>query len=187
MARDEINRALAGERKDLVKGDLLSRIKPNFAHFPARETRAGRPVDIVQIRLRDEESGYAPQLRRMLGPEWSKLRLATVGKRVVVLLGSNVELFEMSIENVKSSAAGFDADKVHTAFRSRAAEQRTAEFHLSLARAQKLVAPDAAPEAPQDAPRALTSFGLSIAPQGVRLDLFSPFDEIKSIAKRIRF
>lgn len=182
--RKQINAALEAERKDLVKGDLLSRIRPNFAHFPNHETRAGRSVDVVQIRLRFDETAYASQLRRMLGPEWSRLRLATVGNRVVVMLGSNLALFDQAIENVKAGKPSLDAEEAYTAFRSRAAEGRTAEFHLSLARAQKLVGGGTAGG---DRLTGQTSLGLTIAPQRVRLDLFVPYAEVKSIASSFGF
>jgi hypothetical protein len=57
------------------------------------------------------------------------------------------------------------------------------EFHFSLARAQELVA--AAAAKPMEAKSAgLSSLGLSISAERVRLDLFSPYDEVKSVVKR---
>ena len=70
-------------------------------------------------------------------------------------------------------------------FRSRAPADETVELHLSLARTRELAGPkaDAGP-APEGGPP-LTSLGLTIAPQRVRLDLFAPFEEVKSVVKKL--
>ena len=179
--RQQINASLAAEREDLLKRDLLSRIRPNFAYFPKQETRSGRPVDIVQLQLQIDEAPVAARLRRLLGPEWSKLRLTTVDNRVVVLLGSNTGLFEKAITYTKTGKAGIHDESHHASFRNRAHRDRTVEFHLSLARAQQLVARDADLLKPANEATSTTSFGLSIAPQRVRFDVFAPFEEAKAV------
>jgi len=119
----------------------------------------------------------------LLGPEWSKLRLTTVGNRVVVLLGSNTGLFEKAITYTKTGKAGIHDESHHASFRNRAHSDRTVEFHLSLARAQQLVARDADLLKPANEATSTTSFGLSIAPQRVRFDVFAPFEEAKAVIK----
>jgi hypothetical protein len=178
--RSQINGELAGEKQDLLKGDLLTRLRPHLAFFPKAERRAEQQVDIVQLRLRAEEVGQADQLRRLFGPDWNKLRLATVGNQVVVLLGSQTALLEETIKNTAENSQP-QADRL----RSRLPPGRTAEFHLSLTRAQQLTAAAAEASPPGDAPPPLTSFGVQIAPQQVRANLFAPYAEVKNVVKQL--
>lgn len=180
--RQQINNSLAGERADLLKRDLLARIKPNFAYFPKQETRSGRPIDFVQLQLQIDEAPVASRLKNLLGPQWSKMRLATVDNRVIALLGSNTSLLDRAIANAKSGDAGIESGASYVTFRTRAQAERTVEFHLSLARAQQLVASEPRSTKPADSN---TSFGLSIAPQRIRFDVFSPFEEVKAVVKRM--
>jgi hypothetical protein len=182
--KQQINTSLAEEREDLLKRDLLSRIQPNFAFFPRAEKRAEQPIDIVQLRLRIDEAEQAAQLRRLLGPDWNKVRLASIDNRVILLCGSNTALFEETIGNVRSGRKGIEGDARLTKFRTRAPAERTVEFHFSLSRGQELVAA-AADAKPAEAKSAgLSSLGLSISAERVRLDLFSPYDEVKSVVKK---
>src|SRR5207249_4988890 len=48
--QQQIMASVAEEREDLLKRDLLSRIKPNFTYVSKVETRSGCPVDMVQLR-----------------------------------------------------------------------------------------------------------------------------------------
>jgi len=169
--------SLAAEREDLLKGNILSRIRPNFVYFPEEETRSGSPVDVVQLQLQTDEARFAAGLRRFLGPEWNKLRMTTVGNHVVVLLGSNAGLFEKAITDTSSGKAGIHDPSHNASFRNRAHPKRIVEFHISLVRAQQLLGHGANVVKPADEPTSTTSFGLTIAPQCVRLDIFAPFKE----------
>jgi hypothetical protein len=172
---------ILGSKANLLEKDLLSQIRPSFAYFPKQETRAGRPVDIVQLRLPPDDAEYVPQLRRLLGPEWSKVRLATVGKRVVVLAGSDTALLEAAITQVKSNEKGLEGDPSVSAFRARAPAGQTAELHVSLGRWLELLRP--AVDQPQ-AKRSATSLGFKITPQRVRMQFFAPTGEIQSVVRQ---
>jgi hypothetical protein len=181
----QINTLIAEQRKDLLQGDLLSRIQPNFAHFPRAEKRGGHDIDIVRLRLKTNEATYAADLKRLLGPDWNKLRLAPIGKQVVVMLGSNTALFERAIANVEAGEQGLAADARLARFRSRAPAEETIELHLSLSRSQELAETKADAKSVPEGGAPLSSLGISIAPQRVRLDLFAPFEEVKSVVKRV--
>lgn len=185
---EQINTLVAAQREDLLKHDLLTRIKPSFAYYPKQETRAGRSVDIIQIRLRADEAEYAPQLRRFLGPEWSKMRLAVVGKRqVVVLLGSDTALFEQAVANVAAGEVGLVKDERLATFQKRTTSALTAEFHLQLARSLLLVAEANEKKPRSDAEGSVTSLGIAIAPQRVRVILFAPISDIKGVVKQLNW
>jgi hypothetical protein len=178
---------ILGSKADLLERDVLSQIQPSFVYAPKQETRAGRPVDVIQLRLAKDEAEFVPHLRRLLGPEWSKLRLATVGKRVIVLAGSNTALLDAAIENVKADKPGLAADPRLAGFRASAAAGATAELHVSQARWLHILGPQntAAPPA-DEADHSLTSLALSIEPQRVRIQTFVPIDEIKAVLKQVR-
>ncbi len=184
--RQQITRSLAEERKDLVERDLLSRIQPNFTYFSDQERRAGQSVSMVKLRLNLADTPAAVQLRRLLGPQWSNMRLATVGNRIVVLLGSNTAMLDKTLTNLKSETLGFESNAHFKTFRSRSDPNQTAEFHLSLSRSQEIGAGTKEPKLAKTGPTPVTSVGISIAPQQIRLDLFSPYDEAKSIVKHFR-
>lgn len=182
---ERIQRLVARQSEDLLQHDLLNRIQPNFAYFPKQETRAGQSVDIVQMKLRAAEAEYAPQLRRLLGPDWSKLRLAIVQGRIVLLLGSNTALLDQTVKNLQADARGLQADPRWSAFQKRSPAVPTATFHLQLARSLGLMAAAHAPPAP-DPSAGMTSLGITIQPQRVRFDLFAPVDEVKSVAAQFQ-
>ncbi len=176
----EIERSLAAARADLINGDLLLRIKPRFSYFPKQESSSGRSVGFVRIQLKDDQAPLAGQLRTLFGPQWSTIRLATVDDNVIVLLGSNSSLMEQAIANVKSGRTGIDLSRRFAAFHDRVRREPTSEFHLSLSRAElQFVDRDL------DKSSTTTSFGLSIAPQQVRVDLFAPFEEVRVFYERL--
>lgn len=185
LLREQIQIAVAEEKEDLLKRDLLSRLQPQLVFFPKAERRRDQPIDIVQLRLRGEDAEHATQLQRQLGPEWQKLRIATVGNRLVVLLGSNTGLLEQVMANV----ARQDQEPAPDPVLSPLPDGQNVEFHLSLSRARQLFVPaegGAEKEPPADADRAaMTSFGLQIAPQRVRLTLFAPYEEVTSVVKQM--
>jgi hypothetical protein len=178
--RDQILAGEAQQREDLVKNDLLSRIKPQFAWFPKKEIRDGRAIDIVQMLLVDDDAQYSGPLRRLLGPEWDKIRLATVGKRVVVLLGSNTAPLDQAIADLEMPDKGLTTDPLLATFRDRAGNDQTAELHLSLGQTQRLLAP-AAPADDKASEPAMTSVGVRIKPDRVRLEFFAPYSEAKAV------
>lgn len=162
-------------REELLKHDLLSQLQPKFAFFPKQETVAERPVDIVQMKLRDEEAMYVPQLRSLFGPQWSKLRLAKVDNRIVMLVGSRTEILEQAIQGVAADKPGLRSAAMLAAFEERSDPRPTATLHLRLAQLQA----GARRESNEDA--GVTSLGITIAPQQLRFDLFAPLDEVKAV------
>ena len=50
-------------------------------------------------------------MQQLLGPEWDKVRLVLAGNQIVVLLGSEVELFDAALTNVKDGKPGLAASK----------------------------------------------------------------------------
>src|SRR5262249_54686581 len=150
-------------------------VRPTFAWVAKAETRAGLPVDIVHIKLVDKDVASTAQMRQFFGPDWDKLRLAVIGKQVVALLGSETELFEPAIGNVREGKPGLATSKVTEGFDKMHAKDGIGAFHISVENALGLF---------NGQPRRLeglrlTSFGLSVQEAGLQLDLFMPIADIR--------
>jgi hypothetical protein len=122
-------------------------------------------------------------VQRLFGSDWNKIRLATVDKRVIVLLGSNTRLLDDAIANVQQGREGLQSDERFAAYRERAGTDTDFQLHLSLARIQSLIDPAAAAK-PVGAPMT-TSASLNITGNRVRLDLFAPYEEVGSVLRKI--
>jgi hypothetical protein len=87
-------------RKGLLDQDLIGRLNPQFGYHLASEERSGQVVDVVRVELKDSQGGFEDSMKRFLGPQWKSVRLATVGKQVVVLIGSNLSAFDQTLKNL---------------------------------------------------------------------------------------
>jgi hypothetical protein len=175
----EISAVAAERRKELLAKDLPRYVRPTFAFVAKAETRAGLPVDIVHIKLVDKDLPAVRQMVPLFGPDWDKLRLAVHGKQVVVLLGSEVELFEAALVNLKEGKAGLAGSKLAEGFTKTPAPKSTATFHVSMECLIGLVHAQSRRLEPQR----LTSFALAVEDAGLQLDLYVPIADIKAIEK----
>ncbi len=178
----EIRAVAAERRKELLAKDLPRYVRPTFAFVARAETRAGLPVDIVHIKLKDQDKLAAGQMKQFFGPDWDKLRLAVHGNQVVVLLGSEVELFDAALGNLKNGSAGLANSKLMAGLARSDSKKATAAFYVSVDAMLDLVQP----QARRPVPRRLTSFALAVEGTALQLDLFVPIEDIKVIEKEIR-
>jgi hypothetical protein len=175
----EISAVAAERRKELLAKDLPRYVRPAFAFVAKAETRAGLPIDIVHMRLTDKDEPAVRQMQQLFGPDWDRMRLAAVGKQVVVLLGSETELFEAALANVKEGKPGLAASKLTAGFANAQAANATASFHLSVDSLVGLVNA----QSRRIEPGRLTSFSLTVEDAGLQLDLFVPIADIKVMDK----
>src|SRR5207248_1421625 len=108
--------------------------------------------------------------------------LAIVGNQVVLLLGSDVELFDATLRNLQKGDAGLAGTKQLAPFHARSAKDRQFEFHVSVEGVLRLVTP----KLPRDTPAQLTSVSLAIGPQSVQMDLRVPTPEVRAINRKAR-
>lgn len=119
----------------------------------------------------------------MFGPDWDRIRLATHGKQVVALLGSDERLLHAALRNLKEGKPGLAASKSLAPFTSHSDPARKVELHLSLQtalglmKADDLKHPPAAGQHPM-----LTSFAMTVDPERLQFDLWVPSKEVKVIA-----
>jgi hypothetical protein len=168
----DITAAAAERRKELLRTDLPRHIRPTFAWVANAETRLGRPVDVVHIKLTEAERPAAQAMRQYFGPDWDKMRLAVHGRQVVVLLGSEVELFEEALKNVQDGRKGIAEGLPGMAAPPVARFQVSVDALSRLVNGQTLRAPG----------RRLTSVAVSVPESGLQVELHIPTEELRALA-----
>lgn len=177
----QISQVAAERRKELLSKDLPRFVRPKFAFVAKAEARADTAIDIIKIQLSERDRLIAGQMEQLLGPDWDKLRLGIHGKRIVVLLGSETELFEQTLRNLKEGKEGLAVSKKLGDFVKHGDPQRAVEFHVGV---ENLLALVNAPRAGQPRPSGLlTSFALTAAEDHLHLDLWVPTAEIRTVVK----
>ena len=117
---------------------------------------------------------------QLLGPDWDKIRLAIVGNQIVVLLGSDVKLFDAALRNLQKGDAGLAGTKRLAAFHERASKERLFEFHVSVEGVLRLVNPNLKIDnQPQ-----LTSMALALGESSLQIDARVPMPEVRTIARK---
>jgi hypothetical protein len=175
----------AGDRRkqELVKGLLGKAFRPTFTLQLNAEKQAGADVHLLGVRFEDKDNAYPAALADLFGPQWNRLRLAVVGKRVVVLLGSDLPLLEQAIANVRDGKPGLEQSAALTEFHKQAAPERRIELHLALGRLRALFTPAA--DLPMDfkPTGACSSVSLWTKPAELGADLWIPADALADLVK----
>src|SRR5262249_19119441 len=156
---------------------------PRFAFKPKAETLGGAAVDWLTVEVPGLGAGVLRDYRRLLGPDWNKVRLVVQGKQVVGLFGSDLDTLKETLANLKESRKGLAEHKVLAAALGRLAPERKVEFHFCLEnwvpvqRSEPGWAPDSAPV------KDLTSLALTVEEDRVGLQIRSSGKEQKEIVK----
>src|SRR5262249_50325770 len=74
---------------------------PRFAFKPKAETLGGAAVDWLTVEVPGLSAGVLRDYRRLLGPDWNKVRLVVQGKQVVGLFGSDLDTLKETLANLK--------------------------------------------------------------------------------------
>jgi hypothetical protein len=176
---EQIGTAALERRKTLVKEGPW-KLRPSFA-FKAAQKRGERTIETAQIGLTGKDAAYADTLRALLGPEWNRVRLATHGRHVVVLWGSDESLLDETLANLQHDRSGLAESKQLADFRRHSEAGGMIEAHgslevlLALLRLDTLTA-DRQPKAPR-----MTSLGLQVSGDRLRLDVWLPCSEIRAM------
>jgi hypothetical protein len=182
--RQQISDVAAARRKELLRESSAPLfVRPKLTFIANAEKRLGQNVDVVKVSiLANEKAGQkqAVEYTQMLGADWDKLRLAVVGKQIVVMLGSNVELFDQALRNVQKNDAGLAGTKRLADFYSQASKERLFELHVSTDGIMRLTTQQAA----LDTKAQLTSFALALGATSVQLDARFPTGEVRAIARK---
>ena len=179
--RDRINAVAAQRRKELL--DAKNRPlfdRPKLTFIANVEIRQDVSVDIINFKLATLEKGATDQAAQLLGPDWDKVRLGIVGNKIVVLIGSDVSLFEGALKNLQKNDAGLAGTKRLAGFHELAAKERQFEFHASVEGVMRLISPNAK----LDTQAQMTSVALTVGEQSLQLDVRVPTPEVRTIARK---
>ena len=179
--RTDITAKIEERRKGLLEQGLVGQLNPRFGYHVAAERRDGRTIDVVRIELQDTQEHFEESMKRFLGTQWKNVRVATTGKHVVVLIGSNTAVFEATLKNLEQNKPSLaEHPKLKTA---RVRHDPAGQFaiHFSMERLLAIVMPEKSrPLALKTGEAELTSCTLRIAPTTIRADAFAPFREVKT-------
>jgi hypothetical protein len=184
---EDLRTALRGSadlrKKELAEGLVKKAFRPTFTLQLRAEKRADASVHLLGMRFDAKEAPYAAALKDLFGPEWNRLRVAVVNKQVVVLLGSELDLLEEAIRNVRDGKLGLEQSASLAEFRKHAAPERRIEVHLALHRLRMLFTP--ANELPKDfkATGAISSVAVRTGLNDLGLDLWAPAEAVPDALK----
>src|SRR5262249_50301271 len=117
---------------------------------------------------------------------WDRVRLAAQGKQVVVLLGSDEQLLDTALANLKDGKPGLAASKSLSAFARQADAGRKLELHAAMGTVLELLrGEDLRRAKPGGAAPALSSASLAVGPDRLRLDLWLPAKEVGAVVKSL--
>lgn len=180
----EIVKAAEASRKELLSGELTRGLKPSFAFLDKVEKVGGHEVRQIAVKLPKRDLAVAGPLAKLFGPEWNRVRVAVIGKRIVLLVGSDLGLFKTALVNLAEDKPGLAGSKVVADQAKKTDPGRKIELHASaqmvamLATAGDLEAPAKLAANPP-----LTSLALSIESDRLQVDIWVPIEEVKIITK----
>ncbi len=173
----QIESQVEARKKDVLSQSLLESVSARWGDFPNAETRKGVPIDIVKMDLDEKSQSASARLKETFGPEWSKIRLAVHEKKIVVLLGSNVDLLDETLANLQQAQPGLSTESILEGFHKRTSPNRRAEFHVMLGELLPLVqGTKPALAAPID----MTSLSVGIDQEMIELHLWVPNTEFRA-------
>jgi hypothetical protein len=176
--------AAAQRRKDLLSGKFKYRLRPSFTYYPGAEERLGYRVDVVGVNIDRKDEEVVRRLQGLFGPHWDKIRLAVHGQQVVVLVGSDVSLFEQALGNLKDNKPGLAATPELAGNTRMLDPARKLEYHIALQRGYALLG-QFAPGVPvlKDPGPEVTSLALSVDADALHLGVWIPTRECRPVLK----
>jgi hypothetical protein len=182
----QIDESASVRRKELLHRDAVKMIRPTFRYIGGAEKRGEQSVDVIQMKLADEKAGFQTTLKSIFGGDWDRLRVGVVGKKIVVLVGSDTALLDAAVSNLSGGKDGLHGLPSLADYRKHAAPGAVAEFHVSSEAFALLAGLAPKGPAPASAPT-LTSFGLTIGADSLQLDMWLPVRELRTMVERSGF
>lgn len=170
-------------KQELAKGMVAKAFHPTFTLQLNAEKRAGTDVHLLGMRFAGGDKPFAGALQDFFGPQWNRLRLAAVNKQLVVLLGSDLDLLEQAIANVRDGKPGLEQSATLADYHKHVATERRIELHLALGRVRALLTPTA--DLPKDftPSGAVSSIALWTKPTEMGGDLWIPAEAMSDFFK----
>ncbi len=153
---------------------------PKFTYQPRVETIDEVRVDVLTVEVPKLGGEVLREYQRLLGPDWNKLRMAVLGKQVVMLVGSDKERLRQTLSNLKAGARGLADNKTVTAALARLAPERKVELHVNVTDYAAFLEKARPAEDPK-----LSSFALSIEPDRIQLEVWTPAADVRAVLRAL--
>jgi hypothetical protein len=125
-------------RKQALKPELVRNVQPRFELKRDAEKIEGVAVHHLHVRLLKTDAAYVPMLKQLIGPGWDTIRVAVIDKQIVVVVGSDPNMFLRTVQNLKTGHPGLQAAPLLANFRRHADPNRLLEAHVALEAAAAL-------------------------------------------------
>ncbi len=178
---ESFNLDITASRAELLKGSLFKKLKPSFTYAPQEETLAMSDIGILTMQFQSDVQQTRNKMETLFGPEWQKVKIATVGKEVLLLVGSETSILERAITKQKLPESALNTHKACQTFRVRANSDTIFEIHVAISRLGYLLDLGISEDksAVDKAVDRVSSFGLTIKDKRVRVDTYTPPQDIK--------
>ncbi len=111
-----------------------SNLKLQFSTEPDAESdRQVHSIEIEHTAKTARHQVIAQQMTKLLGPQWNRLRLVPFENHVLVLIGSDPELFRNAVASLGESGQSLQANTSASVYGAPLNPARGAEFHIDLA------------------------------------------------------
>lgn len=186
--QDRLIHVVKARREELLQQKIIVPLRPQFIFVKDGEKRGEYKVDIVRVKLTNEDKLLTTQFEKLLGPDWNRIRLVTIDKQIIVLFGSDVNLLDETLKNLKGNKPGLAAIKDLQRFKKYSDRGHNAEIHVSMQRFLNLLsAEDLKQRANAKAGEAFSSFSLTISEKRMRFDIWMPMAELNSVVSNKRW
>ncbi|MEZ6067247.1 MAG: hypothetical protein R3B90_16440 [Planctomycetaceae bacterium] len=158
-------------------------IEPTFVFHDAAEEHGGQAVDVIQLKLPEQDQRAGEQMATVLGPEWDRVRLAKADGALIVTFGTIGTRLAQTIRLVNHNEPGLAAAGNLPALPPD--PHRLVQLHLPLSR---MIAEQ--PRANRDRNEvvepstSLTVLGFSVASDRFAFDAYAPLDEVRVIVNK---
>jgi hypothetical protein len=160
---------------------------PHFRYTPKAETVNGLRVDHLQIRFRDLPKETRHQMKQLYGPDWDTLRLAVRDKNVVVLFGSDQDLWKETLRNQDKGLRGLADNKVMKEALAKLAPERKIELHYCLKNLVPFLDGPDAGKAVKTPVGGFSSIAMIAEPDRFQIQITAAKSEVQSFAKLLGF
>jgi hypothetical protein len=160
---------------------------PHFRYTPKAETVDGMRVDHLQIHFKDLDKESRQQMRQLFGPDWDTLRLAVRDKSVVVLFGSDQELWKETMHNQDKGIKGLAENKVMQEALKKLAPERKIELHFCLQNLTPFMKGPDEGKAVKGPVEGFSSVAMIAEPDRFQIQIRAAKSEIQAFAKMLGF
>ncbi len=178
---EQFDRLASNRSRQFFGSNLLRELNPVFRYVVAGETLPdGTPVDWISITFPETSQFYARRFAEWFGPDWNRWRVVRTDGHVIIVFSSRADLLEETLSNLQHpgesplQVAGWNAEDQEHQF----------ELHFD---ACELI-PESwihgtpswqvMPLQPGEK-HGLTSVGLSIERDALRIDAFTPVTQLR--------